>query len=86
MSSAGVELEFTIDEYNSTFTDIVQDQNNKHDLPWALIQNRLKYNNGWTKEGAGEIVRLVREYGGFMLRNALAIAKVLEIEDGELKY
>lgn len=86
MSSDGVELDFTIDEYKITFTDIIQDQNNCHDLPWALVQNRLKFNNGWTEEGAGEVVKLVREYGGFMLRNALAVAKVLEIEDGELNY
>jgi len=83
---AGDELECTIDEYQDTFTDITKYQESSHDLPWELVQKRLKCSNGWTREGAGEVIRLVREYGGFMLRNALAVAKVLDIEDGELSY
>ena len=38
---------------------------------------------GWTTEGAHEIVRIVREYGGFILKNALALAIVLGVQDGE---
>ena len=83
---SGDELEFTISEYEHTFTDIMQNQGMSDCLPWERIQQRLSCSNGWTRGGAGEIIRLVREYGGFMLRNALAVAKVLDIEDGELRY
>jgi hypothetical protein len=36
----------------------------------------------WSLSAAREILRLVENYGAFMLRNALAIAVVLAKEDG----
>lgn len=36
----------------------------------------------WTQEGAAELVRLARRQGCFMLRNALALAEAMGIEDG----
>jgi len=32
------------------------------------------------------LVTLAQDYGAFMLRNALALAEALEIEDGALGY
>jgi len=40
----------------------------------------------WTPEAATHLTRLAHEYGTFMLRNALALAIALDIEDGELGY
>jgi hypothetical protein len=40
----------------------------------------------WTEEGAQALILLVRNYGAFMLRNALALAEALNIEDGALGY
>lgn len=40
----------------------------------------------WSLRGAKEIARLVDDYGAFMLRNALAVAIVLGMEDGELEF
>lgn len=37
----------------------------------------------WTEGGAGEVVQLARRYGWSILRNALALAEALDIEDGE---
>jgi len=37
----------------------------------------------WTAEGARAVVMLARKYGVFVLRNALALANAMEIEDGE---
>ena len=37
----------------------------------------------WTERGALAIVKLVREYGSAVLRNALALANAMGIEDGE---
>lgn len=43
----------------------------------ALIQEA-----DWTQEGAREVLRLSRAYGSSILRNALALASAMEIEDG----
>jgi len=83
---AGEELERTIDEYRSVLSDVVQNRNREEDLRWELVQRKLSSISGWTTEGASEVTRLVRDYGGFMLRNALAVANVLSKEDGELGY
>ena len=40
----------------------------------------------WTAEAAEHLLRLATAYGSFMLRNALAISLVLDIEDGELGF
>lgn len=36
----------------------------------------------WTRQGADEVVRLARQYGTSILRNALALADALGVEDG----
>lgn len=43
----------------------------------------LSRDGDWTRAAAGALVYLATEYGSFMLRNALALAMVLGIEDGE---
>jgi len=83
---AGDELERTISDYQHTLTEIKQYQESSDDLPWEHVEHQLSCSNGWTREGAEVISRLAREYGGFMLRNALAVAKVMDVEDGELGY
>lgn len=83
---AGEQLERTIAEYENTFFDTKRFNGDKVNLSWELVQRRLTTINDWTIEGAEEVTRLAREYGGFMLRNALAVAKVLGVEDGELGY
>jgi len=40
----------------------------------------------WTQDGAEQVASLARNYGAFVLRNALALAISLEIEDGEFGY
>lgn len=37
----------------------------------------------WTKQGARTVLELSRQYGTSILRNALALAEALSIEDGE---
>lgn len=49
----------------------------------VLIQY-LEDSGEWTTEASEELVALARRYGVFFLRNALAIAEAMEIEDGEL--
>jgi hypothetical protein len=84
---AGEHLEVTIREYRSALAGIAESGGSKtDDVPWELVETRLTNDHGWTREGAEQIVRLAREYGAFMLRNALALAGVFEIKDGELGY
>ena len=36
----------------------------------------------WTDDGARTILKLAQDYGTFVLRNALALAEAMDIEDG----
>ncbi len=55
------------------------------DAPNAL-KDVLAREAEWTPEAAEHLLRLATAYGSFMLRNALAIALALDIEDGELGF
>jgi hypothetical protein len=80
----GVCLETTIAEYEGLMRvgrseDVTQFGDDQ-------IAARLTASFGWTDRGADAIVGLVRDYGAFMLRNALALAIVLGEEDGRLGF
>jgi hypothetical protein len=47
------------------------------------VSNALIRESAWTERGSREVVRLARQYGFAILRNALALAEALDIEDGE---
>ncbi|MBE0534880.1 MAG: hypothetical protein IH624_04360 [Phycisphaerae bacterium] len=51
---------------------------------WEDVEEQLSAQCGWTAEGSAAVARLARDYGAFVLRNALALAVALEIEDGAL--
>jgi len=40
----------------------------------------------WSPRAAEHLLDLARDYGSFMLRNALALSLALDIEDGELGF
>ena len=46
------------------------------------IISRLIRDGAWTEDGACEVLELARRYGTSILRNALALACALDIEDG----
>jgi hypothetical protein len=46
----------------------------------------LSEQHEWSHAAATALVALARDYGTFMLRNALALAVALEIEDGALGH
>jgi hypothetical protein len=50
------------------------------------LEETLVHKAEWTPEAAAHLLRLVRENGAFMLRNALAISLALDVEDGELGF
>ncbi|MGD0077838.1 MAG: hypothetical protein ABSB91_04320 [Sedimentisphaerales bacterium] len=55
-------------------------------IDWTHIETKLHNEMEWTQEGATQVATLAREYGAFVLRNALALAVSLGVEDGELGY
>jgi hypothetical protein len=60
-------------------------QHESHATPEELIE-KLSHSHDWTCRGASALVTLANDYGVFMLRNALALAIVIDKEDGELRF
>jgi hypothetical protein len=48
----------------------------------ARLVEALAAEAEWTQEGARAMIALARQYGTAVLRNALALAEALGIEDG----
>ncbi len=78
-------LESAITEYEGLVqsTNMEEGDQLKFD---GRIAKRLCLSHNWTEQGAEVIVGLARDYGAFMLRNALALAIVLGAEDGRLGF
>ncbi len=75
-------LNLTIQEY----ADVFPLPKRKQPIDWARVEAKLHNKMEWTQEGAAQIAALSRDYGAFFLRNALALAVSLGIEDGEFGY
>jgi len=82
----GILLEGTVKEYEAVVDKHFQTDIQPDSLDLDTIVDKLESELGWTREGAYAVAELARNYGAFMLRNALALAKTLGIEDGELGY
>ena len=54
-----------------------------HDATDEQVIHALVSECGWTRDGAAIVLNLARSYGTSVLRNALAIATALGIEDGD---
>ena len=80
----GVLLKSTIAEYERLVQGVGSQE--AAQMRDAHIANRLSLSCDWTERGAEVIVGLTRDYGAFMLRNALALAIVLGREDGRLGF
>ena len=68
-----------VNEYLSLFADT-----KAHST--ELVEDLLVREGDWTQEAASHLLQLAKNYGSFMLRNALAISMALGIEDGELGF
>jgi len=64
-------------EYEAIIADLGADATDEQ-MVGALVVRA-----DWTAEGARAVVMLARKYGVFVLRNALALANAMQIEDGE---
>ena len=56
------------------------------DDPLGSLEDKLAREGEWSLLAASHLVYLAKQYGSFMLRNALAVSMALEIEDGELGF
>ena len=74
-------VKLTIQEYVDIFSKAKQ--NNIESIDWEYVERKLQKELDWSQEGASHIACLARDYGSFMLRNALALSISLGIEDGK---
>jgi len=77
-------VNLTIQEYADVLPTIKGKCTEEHLIDWTQVEAVLQNEMEWTQEGAKHLIMLAQEYGGFMLRNALALATVLGVEDGSL--
>jgi len=84
METVAHRLENTKQEYQTLFSHLKKFGPCATDFDWDEIRNILQTKAGWTAEGSKHIETLARGYGSFVLRNALALAITLNIEDGNL--
>lgn len=69
------------DEYRNYISKAIDDDK---EIDWDKVVDLLCKDGDWTTQGAEILVQLVRDYGSFILRNALALAIAAKIEDGRL--
>jgi hypothetical protein len=69
-------VEALVGEYESVFSEL----NIRDNEP--RLRHLLQDECEWTQEGAETVLHLAKTYGTFVLRNALAVAISLDIEDG----
>jgi hypothetical protein len=79
--SEGEYVDSLIDDYETLLTHTLL-KNSRGEYNESEILKELVVSGDWNLSAAREILRLVENYGAFMLRNALAIAVVLAKEDG----
>jgi hypothetical protein len=63
-------------EYETIITDLGAEATDEQ-IVRALVER-----GDWTEQGAREVLQLARRYGTSILRNALALAVAMQIEDG----
>jgi len=73
-----------VEEYRALVYDAVSLSQRGTRIDWGLVETWLQRDAAWTAEGARHVTELARQYGVFVLRNAVALAIALDIEDGEL--
>lgn len=86
MMQEGAHLESLIGEYKELLHQCEQSEATQIGENLKLVADALCRCGDWSERGEDEIACLATGYGAFMLRNALAIAVVLGIEDGELGF
>ena len=79
-------VDLLVEEYRSFLKDAIKEAAGYSSDDADKIMNLLVQEGDWTPRAAEHLVAIVKNYGSFMLRNALALSLVLGIEDGELGF
>lgn len=79
--NAQLRIENYIEEYEESILGCEQSGL----VTWERIEAALVKQHDWTEEGAIHLTGLVRDYGSFILSHGLALAILLDQEDGRLK-
>ena len=66
-----------LQEYETMIADLGEGATDKQ------IVAELTSGHNWTEEGSRAVLMLARTFGTAILRNALALALAMEIEDGD---
>jgi hypothetical protein len=83
--SEGEYVDSLIVDYETLLTQKLL-KNTRGEYNESEILKELVVSADWSLFAAREILRLVENYGAFMLRNALAISVVLGKEDGSAGF
>lgn len=86
MKGNAVLLKNLVQEYETLMSEIGKGQDIKEDIDWLAVEAKLHLEADWTEEGSRHLVQLVQDNGSFILRNALALALVANVEDGALNF
>ena len=81
MTSKNLDLDPLWDEYR---TLVQESKGTDGEIEWERLRGALTVTGEWSAVGAQQLVDLVRSHGGFVLRNATALAVAAGVEDGEL--
>jgi len=73
-----------VEEYKTLVLESTHPRDDEID--WEALRQRLAGTAEWTDIAAAHLVDLARNYGAFMLRNALALAVAAEIDDGDIGF
>ena len=77
-----MDVSFLKCEYRNYISKAIGD-NKKID--WEKVTDQLNKDADWTRQGAEILVKLVQDYGSFILKNSFALAIAADIEDGKLE-
>ena len=75
-------LESTVSEYRALVAPV--SSRKRVGVDRSHLTRKLVSSHEWSETGADALASLATKYGAFVLRNVLALAVALEIEDGEI--
>ena len=75
-------IDVLLPEYETFVHEAKNGKSDMGEVAWDRLESLLSEHGSWTVQAAAQIVWLVRRYGAFVLRNALALAIATGIEDG----
>jgi len=84
---SSADVGFLVEEYQKLVALMGREKaETRSPLQAGEIAKCLVRDADWSESAAQHLLQLARDYGVFMLRNGLALAIALRLEDGELGF